>query len=60
MTATVFFQEPNFINAAYIVAFSLFITGLAKLTSPTTAVQGNKIAAFGMLIAVVATLLNPA
>ncbi|HEX8158738.1 MAG TPA: NAD(P)(+) transhydrogenase (Re/Si-specific) subunit beta [Solirubrobacteraceae bacterium] len=60
MTATVFFQEPNFINATYIVAFSLFITGLAKLTSPTTAVQGNKIAAFGMLIAVVATLLNPA
>jgi len=60
VTATVFFQEPNFINAAYIVAFSLFITGLAKLTSPTTAVQGNKIAAFGMLIAVVATLLNPA
>jgi NAD(P) transhydrogenase subunit beta len=60
VTATVFFQEPNFINATYIVAFSLFITGLAKLTSPTTAVQGNKIAAFGMLIAVVATLLNPA
>jgi NAD(P) transhydrogenase subunit beta len=59
-SATVFFQEPNFINAAYIVAFSLFITGLAKLTSPTTAVQGNKIAAFGMLIAVVATLMNPA
>jgi H+-translocating NAD(P) transhydrogenase subunit beta len=58
--ATVFFQEPNFINATYIVAFSLFIMGLAKLTSPTTAVQGNKIAAFGMLIAVVATLLNPA
>ncbi|MBW3609341.1 MAG: NAD(P)(+) transhydrogenase (Re/Si-specific) subunit beta [Actinobacteria bacterium] len=37
----------------------MFITGLAKLTSPTTAVQGNKIAAVGMLIAVVATLLNP-
>ena len=58
--ATAFVQEPNFINAAYIVAFALFITGLAKLTSPTTAVQGNKIAAFGMLIAVVVTLLNPA
>ena len=56
---TAFFQEPDFITAAYVVAFSLFITGLAKLTSPTTAVQGNKIAAFGMLIAVVVTLLNP-
>src|SRR5205085_1601238 len=33
--------------------------GLAKLTSPTTAVQGNKIAAAGMGIAVVATLLTP-
>jgi NAD(P) transhydrogenase subunit beta len=59
VTATAFFQEVDFIAACYIVAFSLFITGLAKLTSPTTAVQGNKIAAFGMLIAVVATLLEP-
>ncbi|CAN5592132.1 NAD(P)(+) transhydrogenase (Re/Si-specific) subunit beta [soil metagenome] len=58
--ATSFLQDPDFINACYIVAFSLFIIGLSKLTSPTTAVQGNKIAAFGMLIAVVATLLNPA
>jgi NAD(P) transhydrogenase subunit beta len=57
--ATAFYQDPDFINAAYIVAFSLFITGLSKLTSPTTAVQGNKIAAVGMAIAVVATLLNP-
>jgi NAD(P) transhydrogenase subunit beta len=57
---TIFLQDANFITAAYIVAFALFITGLARLTSPTTAVQGNKIAAVGMLIAVVATLLNPA
>jgi NAD(P) transhydrogenase subunit beta len=57
--ATAFFQDPHFINAAYIVAFSLFIIGLSKLTSPTTAVQGNKIAAVGMAIAVVATLLSP-
>ena len=54
-----FVQDPDFITAAYVVAFSLFIVGLAKLTSPTTAVQGNMIAAVGMLIAVVATLLNP-
>ncbi|HVF76926.1 MAG TPA: NAD(P)(+) transhydrogenase (Re/Si-specific) subunit beta [Solirubrobacteraceae bacterium] len=60
MTATAFFQDPDFITAAYLVAFSMFIMGLAKLTSPTTAVQGNKIAAFGMLIAVLATLLEPA
>ena len=59
MTAAAFFQDIDFIAACYVVAFSLFITGLAKLTSPTTAVQGNKIAAFGMLIAVLATLLEP-
>jgi NAD(P) transhydrogenase subunit beta len=59
VTATAFFQDLDFIAACYVVAFSLFITGLAKLTSPTTAVQGNKIAAFGMLIAVLATLLAP-
>ncbi|MEA2155781.1 MAG: H+-translocating transhydrogenase subunit beta, partial [Solirubrobacteraceae bacterium] len=60
MIATAFFQDPDFINACYLVAFSLFIMGLAKLTSPTTAVQGNKTAAVGMAIAVVATLLSPA
>jgi NAD(P) transhydrogenase subunit beta len=59
MRATAFVQDADFITAAYVVAFSMFITGLAKLTSPTTAVQGNKIAAAGMLIAVVATLLDP-
>ena len=40
----------------YIVAFALFILGLSGLTGPRTAVNGNKIAAGGMLIAVVATL----
>jgi H+-translocating NAD(P) transhydrogenase subunit beta len=58
VTAVVFFQQVDFITACYVVAFALFITGLARLTSPTTAVQGNKIAAIGMAIAVVAALLN--
>ncbi|HEY1539103.1 MAG TPA: NAD(P)(+) transhydrogenase (Re/Si-specific) subunit beta, partial [Solirubrobacteraceae bacterium] len=53
------FLHADYVTAAYIVAFSLFIVGLARLTSPTTAVQGNKIAAVGMLVAVVATLLRP-
>ncbi|MDQ3762550.1 MAG: NAD(P)(+) transhydrogenase (Re/Si-specific) subunit beta [Actinomycetota bacterium] len=43
----------------YIVAFSLFIYGLMGLTGPRTAVRGNLIAAVGMAIAVVATLLIP-
>ncbi len=57
--ATVFLQRSNFIDAMYIVAFSLFIYGLSGLTGPRTAVRGNKIAATGMAIAVIATLLTP-
>jgi NAD(P) transhydrogenase subunit beta len=55
----VFLQSSNFIDALYIVAFSLFIYGMSGLTGPRTAVRGNKIAATGMVIAVVATLLQP-
>jgi NAD(P) transhydrogenase subunit beta len=53
-----FLQDPSFISVLYIVAFSLFIQGLRGLSGPTTAVRGNRIAAVGMAIAVVATLLN--
>jgi H+-translocating NAD(P) transhydrogenase subunit beta len=42
----------------YIVAFGLFILGLSGLTGPRTAVRGNKVAALGMLVAVLATLLQ--
>jgi NAD(P) transhydrogenase subunit beta len=56
---TIFLQSENFIDACYIVAFSLFIYGMSGLTGPRTAVRGNKIAAVGMLIAIVATLLTP-
>jgi NAD(P) transhydrogenase subunit beta len=44
-------------TALYIVAFSLFIIGVRRGTHPTTAKQGNLIAAGGMAIAVVTTLL---
>jgi proton-translocating NAD(P)+ transhydrogenase subunit beta len=54
----VFLQSSNFINALYIVAFALFIYGMSGLTGPRTAVRGNKIAAAGMAVAVVATLLQ--
>jgi NAD(P) transhydrogenase subunit beta len=59
MVATVFLHRQNFIDSLYIVAFSLFIFGLSRLTGPRTAVAGNKIAAVGMAVAVVATLLEP-
>jgi NAD(P) transhydrogenase subunit beta len=44
-------------TALYIVAFSLFIIGLKRGTHPTSAKQGNLIAAAGMAVAVVTTLL---
>jgi len=57
--ATVFFQKADFIAILYIIAFSLFIYGLSGLTGPRTAVRGNRIAAVGMGIALVATFLYP-
>ncbi len=56
--ATVFLQTTDFIDAAYIVAFGLMIYGMSGLTGPRTAVRGNQIAAVGMAVAVVATLLR--
>jgi NAD(P) transhydrogenase subunit beta len=54
----VFLQSINFIDVLYIVAFGLFIYGLSGLTGPRTAVRGNRIAAVGMSIAFIATLLQ--
>jgi proton-translocating NAD(P)+ transhydrogenase subunit beta len=44
-------------TALYIVAFSMFILGVRRGTHPTTAKQGNMIAAVGMAVAVITTLL---
>ena len=44
-------------TALYIVAFSLFIIGVKRGTHPTSAKQGNLIAAGGMVVAVITTLL---
>src|SRR5436853_1463932 len=46
------------IPVAYLIAAITFILGLKGLSSPTTAVQGNRIAAAGMLIAVIATFFS--
>ena len=42
----------------YLVAVVLFIVGLKRMSSPKTARSGNQMAAVGMLIAVVVTLLD--
>ncbi|HEU5063624.1 MAG TPA: NAD(P)(+) transhydrogenase (Re/Si-specific) subunit beta [Solirubrobacterales bacterium] len=44
-------------TALYIVSFVLFILGIKQGTHPTTAKRGNLVAAVGMAIAVVTTLL---
>ncbi|MBP0021512.1 MAG: NAD(P)(+) transhydrogenase (Re/Si-specific) subunit beta [Cyanobacteria bacterium SBLK] len=49
---------PSGIQLSYLLAASLFILGLKKLGSPATARQGNQSAAIGMLLAVVATMLD--
>ncbi len=49
---------PIVIKAAYLVASVLFIVGIKKLSSPKSARDGNTLAAVGMLIAIVATLMD--
>ncbi len=51
-------MNSNIIEIAYIVAAALFILGIKGLSKPKTAVRGNQLAAIGMLVAIVATLLN--
>ncbi|HZU11487.1 MAG TPA: NAD(P)(+) transhydrogenase (Re/Si-specific) subunit beta [Chloroflexota bacterium] len=47
------------IGVAYLVASLTFIIGLRMLSSPVTANRGNRVAAAGMTIALIATLLTP-
>ena len=46
------------IQLGYVVAAGLFIFGLKMLGSPDTARRGNGISAIGMLVAIVAALLD--
>jgi proton-translocating NAD(P)+ transhydrogenase subunit beta len=51
--------SPTFIQVAYLAAAICFILGLKRLSSPATARSGNQVAAVGMVVAVLATLLLP-
>ncbi len=42
----------------YLIAALLFVTGLKKMSKPSTARKGNFLSAFGMLIAIIATLVH--
>ena len=48
----------NIVNLGYIFAAILFIIGLKRLSSPGTALNGNRLASLGMLIAVLVTVLG--
>ena len=56
--AAAFYRDHDFIQGLYLVAVILFIVGLRGLAGPKTAPTGNKIAAVGMFVAVLATLLT--
>ncbi len=58
MTFASFVQDRDFIDSCYLVAAILFILGIKGLAHPRTARRGNILAAIGMAIAVVATLLD--
>ena len=46
------------IPLAYLASAVLFILGIKRLSHPDTAASGNRLAAIGMLLAVIATLLD--
>ena len=50
-------MSAQIVQFAYLAAAVLFILGLHSLSSPRTAPRGNVMAAVGMLIAIVATLV---
>lgn len=51
-------MRENLIHISYLISAVLFIFGLRMLGSPKTARSGNFYSAFGMLIAICATLLD--
>ncbi|MFB3854633.1 MAG: NAD(P)(+) transhydrogenase (Re/Si-specific) subunit beta [Vicinamibacterales bacterium] len=51
-------MSDGIVNLAYLVAAVMFILGLVDLSHPRTAVRGNRVAAFGMLVAVAATVVH--
>lgn len=50
--------RADLIQVAYLVAAFCFILGLRWLSSPRTARRGNLVAAVGMLVAIIATLVD--
>lgn len=51
-------MNSTIVSLFYLLSAALFIFGIKGLTKPRTAVRGNQLAATGMLIAIVITLLD--
>ena len=47
------------VDLSYFITAVLFIVGLKMLSNPATARQGNRLAAIGMAIAIIATFFDP-
>ena len=52
-------SRADWVNLLYIIGFALFCGGLHLVRGPRTAVRGNLVAAAGMAIALVGTLIDP-
>ena len=48
--------DPVIWDIGYLVSAALFILGIKRLSSPRTAPQGNRLGAYGMLLAVLVTM----
>ncbi len=51
-------MNSSFIVLAYLLSAVLFIYGMKKLGSPSTARSGNQLSAIGMLVAIITTLVS--
>lgn len=49
----------SIVNLAYLIGATSFVWGLRLLSTPDTARRGNLLAAFGMAIAIIATMILP-
>jgi len=50
--------KDTFVAIIYLVSAIMFIIGIKRLANPKTAVQGNRLGAFGMLVAMLAATLD--
>ena len=48
--------DPGVWDVGYLVSAALFILGIKRLSSPRTAPQGNRLGAYGMMLAILVTM----